>query len=58
MYKILLDKDLYLKANGTSWSYASKDNATIFDTQESAKTYIEEEEIRFMAPNTLIKKGE
>jgi hypothetical protein len=58
MYKIFLDKDLYLKANGTSWSYVSKDNATIFDTQESAKTYMEEEEIRFIAPNTLIEKGE
>lgn len=58
MYKILLDKDLYLKANGTSWSYVSKDNATIFDTQESAQAYMQEEEIGFIAPNALIKKGE
>jgi hypothetical protein len=57
MYKIVLDKDLYLKNNGTSWSYVSKDNATTFDTQESAQAYMQEEEIRFIAPNAVIEKG-
>jgi hypothetical protein len=56
---IKLDGDLYLNFNPSTktWKYDTKNNATEFETIETANEFIIRYQIKYMSPNAQIVKA-